>query len=81
MLQICKKNSYPAGTFFLCAVFYVDHMCDHSLLLESTYSTSPPQGPPLWEICVIMSSKPADKAEEIPFAEGMQETNPKYCVD
>ena len=35
ILQICNKISYPAGTFFLCAVFYVNHMCDHSLLCST----------------------------------------------
>ena len=39
-----------------------------------------PPGPPLWNIYVIMSLEPADtnKAMEIPVAEGVQETNPKY---
>ena len=32
ILQICTKISHPTGNFFLCAVFYVNHMFDHSLL-------------------------------------------------
>ena len=79
MLQACNKISYPSGTFFLCAVFYYNHMCDKSLLLASTSGTTPPQGPSLWKIYVIMSSKQANanKDVEIPVAEGVQETNPK----
>ena len=54
--------------------------CDHILLLASTSGTSPPRGPPLWKIYVIISQEPAnsDKAEEIPVAEDVQDTNPKY---
>ena len=29
---------------------------------------------------MIMSSEPADKAADIPFSEGVQETDPKYSV-
>ena len=41
-------------------------------------SQPPPQGPPLSNIYVIISSEPTDKAAEIPVAEGVQETNLKY---
>ena len=61
-------------TFFLCAVFYINHMCDHRLFSASTFGTIPPQGPPLWNIYVIMSSEPANEAADIPFFEGVQET-------
>ena len=58
-------------------------MCDHSLLLASTYGTSPPQGPPLQKIYVIMSSELANAGEaaEIPVAYGVQETYPKDLDD
>ena len=42
ILQIYNKISDLARTFFLCAVFYVNKMCDHSLFLASKYVTSPP---------------------------------------
>ena len=35
ILQICNKISHTTGTFFLCAVLYVNHMLDHSLLCSS----------------------------------------------
>ena len=54
-------------------------MCDHSLFLESTSGTSPPRGPPLWKIYVIMSLEPenADESAEIPVDDGVQKTDPK----
>ena len=35
ILQICNKISHPAGTFFLCAVFYVNQIFNHILLCAS----------------------------------------------
>ena len=69
-------------TFLLCLVFFVNQMCDHSLFSASTSVTiPPPQGPPLWNIYVIMSSEPANKVMEIPVAEVVQETDLEYSVD
>ena len=48
--------------------------------MASTSGTSPPLwGPPLWKIYVTMSSESAKsyKAADIPFYEGVQETDPK----
>ena len=53
-------------------------MCDHRLFSASTFGTIPPQGPPLWNIYVIMSSETANEAADIPVSEGVQETDPKY---
>ena len=72
-----KKASYHVKNLFLWAVFYVNHMCNQSLLLAYTSGTSPPQGPPLWKIFVIMSLESAKKAADIPVAEGVQENYPK----
>ena len=45
------------------------------------WNKPPPQGPPLRNIHVIMSSKPANESTEIPVAEGVQKTDPKYLDD
>ena len=46
--------------------------CRHPHLAQA-----PPQNPPLWNIYVIISSEQANKAAEIPVAEGVQETHTK----
>ena len=55
-------------------------MCDERLFLAFTSSTIPYQGPTLQKISVNMSSELANNAAEIPVAEGVQGTYPKYLV-
>ena len=76
-----QQNFISRGHLFIMCSFYVNHMCDHILLLESTSVTILPQGPPLWNIYVTISSGPAEKSAEIPVAEGVQEIDPKDSVD